>query len=122
MNKCKLCNTETNIIFNIRFKRTPVCQSCADSISLQNIQDLFSKNSIRVENRVIKKNGGQLALITKRRTPDIIIMSNNEKDFEQAIETMYWNKRGMKPKNEVWEKEDMLKDYKKVKLYIEEIG
>lgn len=122
MNKCKLCNNETNIIFNIKFKAMPICQSCADSISLQNIQDLLTNNSIRVENRVIKKNGGQLALITKRRTPDIIIMSNNEKDFEQAIETMYWNKIGMKSKSEEWTKEDMLKEYKKVKIYLEEIG
>src|SRR5690606_34527414 len=85
------------------------------------LEELFN-NSSQLEPPVIKKNGGQLALITKERTPHIIIMSKDEKDFEQAIETMYWNKKGLKPKSEEWTKEDMLKDYKKVKLYIEEIG
>ena len=35
MNKCKICNSKTDNIFNIDFKATPICESCATSIFAQ---------------------------------------------------------------------------------------
>ena len=44
-NKCLICGKENKIIFNINFKPKNICQLCADSISLQNITDLFANKS-----------------------------------------------------------------------------
>lgn len=35
MKKCKVCGDRTNSIFNINFKATPICESCAKRIFLQ---------------------------------------------------------------------------------------
>ncbi len=35
MGKCKVCNSDTETIFNINFKKTYICESCASSIFLQ---------------------------------------------------------------------------------------
>lgn len=35
MKKCVICKSETNSIFNIGFKATPICESCAVSIFIQ---------------------------------------------------------------------------------------
>ena len=35
MGKCKVCGNDTEVVFNIKFKATPVCESCATSIFLQ---------------------------------------------------------------------------------------
>lgn len=32
---CKVCSDETKTVFNINFKATPICESCAISIFLQ---------------------------------------------------------------------------------------
>jgi len=38
MKKCKLCEEETEVVFNINFKATPICESCASRIFLQQAQ------------------------------------------------------------------------------------
>lgn len=38
MKPCKICNQDTNIVFNISFKPTPICESCASSIFIQQAQ------------------------------------------------------------------------------------
>ncbi|MDD5693568.1 MAG: hypothetical protein PHU86_03805 [Patescibacteria group bacterium] len=67
------------------------------------------------------QNGGRFALITKKRKPEIIIIADDIEDYEQAIETLYWNKKGFKPSGNNWTKEEMLQDYKKVKIYFEQL-
>ena len=38
MKKCKVCGEKTEVVFNINFKATPICESCATSIFLQQAQ------------------------------------------------------------------------------------
>lgn len=38
MKPCKLCGTRTNNGFNINFKLTPVCESCATAITMQQVK------------------------------------------------------------------------------------
>ena len=35
MEKCKVCGDKTEVVFNIDFKATPICENCATSIFLQ---------------------------------------------------------------------------------------
>ena len=35
MSKCKVCDKETEVVFNINFKATPICESCATNIFAQ---------------------------------------------------------------------------------------
>lgn len=35
MEKCKVCGDDTEVVFNIDFKATPVCECCATVIFLQ---------------------------------------------------------------------------------------
>ena len=37
MGKCKLCDKETNIIFNIRYRAVNICNMCALSITKQEV-------------------------------------------------------------------------------------
>ena len=39
--KCKLCGDPTDVGFNIKLKLVPVCEPCADSITLQQISYVF---------------------------------------------------------------------------------
>ena len=66
---------------------------------------------------------GKFALITKRRTPDIIILADTKEELDGSIENLYWNKRGVQPQGSDWTKEDMMRDYRYeiVKIYIENL-
>ena len=33
--KCKVCGEKTNVVFNIDFTATPICEGCATAIFLQ---------------------------------------------------------------------------------------
>ena len=46
---CRICKEKTPYVFNIKFKPVPICDDCANSIVLQQIQDLVGKKSKRVE-------------------------------------------------------------------------
>lgn len=35
MKECKVCGDKTEVVFNIDFKATPICESCATAIFLQ---------------------------------------------------------------------------------------
>lgn len=35
MKNCKVCGEKTNVVFNIGFKATPICEGCANAIFLQ---------------------------------------------------------------------------------------
>lgn len=35
---CKICNTMTPNLFNINFKPVPICEDCADLITIQQIE------------------------------------------------------------------------------------
>lgn len=35
MKKCKVCGVKTEVVFNIDFKETPICEGCATTIFLQ---------------------------------------------------------------------------------------
>jgi len=35
MKKCKVCGDKTEVVFNIDFKATPICEGCATAIFLQ---------------------------------------------------------------------------------------
>jgi len=45
MKKCKVCGEKTQVIFNINFKATPICESCARAITMQQVTDMCSKNA-----------------------------------------------------------------------------
>lgn len=38
MKKCKVCGDKTEVVFNIDFKATPICEGCANVIFLQQAQ------------------------------------------------------------------------------------
>jgi len=61
------------------------------------------------------------ALITKNRTPDIIIMADTVEQLDRAIETFYQNKKGLQPKGSDFPKSELLKNYLRVKLTIEQL-
>lgn len=48
MKKCKLCNNNTTTIFNIDFKAIHICESCANSIFLQQATWLANKNNKQI--------------------------------------------------------------------------
>tara|TARA_R110000772_G_scaffold1095_5_gene3884 strand:+ start:2291 stop:2617 length:327 start_codon:yes stop_codon:yes gene_type:complete len=52
MEKCKVCKSKTDVIFNISFKATHICESCATSIFLQQSQ-WYSKQTFSNESREI---------------------------------------------------------------------
>lgn len=35
MKKCKVCGGKTDVVFNIDFKATPICEDCATAIFIQ---------------------------------------------------------------------------------------
>ena len=35
MENCKICGFKTEVVFNIDFKATPICEDCASSIFIQ---------------------------------------------------------------------------------------
>jgi hypothetical protein len=35
--KCKICGEETDVIFNIDFVATPICEFCARAITIQQV-------------------------------------------------------------------------------------
>ena len=41
---CHICGKETDVLFNIDFRSIPICESCANSIALQQVQDLTRSN------------------------------------------------------------------------------
>jgi hypothetical protein len=41
--RCALCGEITDSIFNINFKMVFICDSCADAVTLQNMQELIHK-------------------------------------------------------------------------------
>ena len=58
--KCKLCDEPTDTGFNINFKLTPICESCANSIFLQQAswltkQTMQTKTYSKKEIKNIKK-------------------------------------------------------------------
>lgn len=55
MKKCKVCGVDTEVIFNINFKATPICEDCATSIFLQQARYYSENRSIYNLPRTIKK-------------------------------------------------------------------
>lgn len=51
MKACKLCTEPTNNKFNIDFKEVPICESCANSVMLQQAKWLADQQS----KKIIKK-------------------------------------------------------------------
>ena len=43
---CRVCGEETPWVFNIKFKATPICESCANAITLQQVTDLVRQNGV----------------------------------------------------------------------------
>jgi hypothetical protein len=61
------------------------------------------------------------ALITKHRTPEIIILADTIKELDDAINTFYWNIKGMQAQGSKFELSDLMKDYFKVKITIKKL-
>ena len=40
--KCKICGNKAEFIYNIGFKPTPICERCANAITIQNIHHLMN--------------------------------------------------------------------------------
>jgi len=46
---CTICKKPTQWIYNIGFKPVPICEDCADSITMQNVSYTFTnKNALRI--------------------------------------------------------------------------
>jgi len=43
---CAICNEPTQWIYNISFKAVPVCNICADNITMQNVSHTFAKKNL----------------------------------------------------------------------------
>jgi hypothetical protein len=43
---CRVCDGPTSVVFNIGMRATPVCEGCANAITLQQVQDLVKQNSV----------------------------------------------------------------------------
>ena len=61
------------------------------------------------------------ALITKHKTPRIVIYSDNIESLEKRIEILYWNQNGLKPPGTRFTKEEFIKGFRKVRIYIEDM-
>ena len=44
MLECKLCDNKTSALFNIGFKQVPICDECADTVVIQQVQYLVNRN------------------------------------------------------------------------------
>ena len=44
MEKCKICGKETDIVFNMDLNPIPICNSCANSITIQHVMSLVRNN------------------------------------------------------------------------------
>lgn len=53
--KCKICNEETEVGFNIQFKLTPICEDCATAIFLQQSKYYAANRSIYNLPQTIRK-------------------------------------------------------------------
>jgi len=47
MKPCKLCRRKTINIFNVEFKGTPICDYCANSIAIQQVNWLVGTQMVR---------------------------------------------------------------------------
>jgi len=43
VNKCVICNQETDDVFEIKWEQVYICHFCADAITLQNFLSLMRK-------------------------------------------------------------------------------
>jgi len=50
MKKCKICNDKTDVCFNIRFVKTPICENCASAIFMQQAKWYVEYNSLSLMN------------------------------------------------------------------------
>lgn len=41
MSHCKVCGKETETVYNINFKATPICDHCGRAIAFQEISAMF---------------------------------------------------------------------------------
>ncbi len=53
MKKCKVCGDETEVVFNIDFKATPICESCATRIFLQQAE-WYARTANRTIKEIVK--------------------------------------------------------------------
>ena len=52
--KCKICNNETEVTFNISFERTPICENCSSKITYQYFNWLMDHRDIIIKNEIDK--------------------------------------------------------------------
>ena len=52
--KCKLCGEETPNVFNINFDATPICEDCAMSITLQQINWIQKTRAVDKSRKKLK--------------------------------------------------------------------
>jgi len=49
---CKLCGKTKNIaLFNIEFKPVPICEWCANGITMQHMEDLIKKHADKMRKK-----------------------------------------------------------------------
>lgn len=49
MSECKVCGSETNVVVNIRLKKTPVCDPCCAAITKQTVVWLTDRLQQRLD-------------------------------------------------------------------------
>lgn len=84
----------------------------------QNADELTESSPGQLDCVVIPQTELQYALLTKDITPDIIILAKREKELNEAIVRLYWNKKAMSAKGDKFEMEDLMKDYTIAKIWI----
>jgi len=78
----------------------------------------INADSCQLDTVVIPQTELQYALLTKHRTPDIVILAKTRKELDESIDRLYWNKKRLSAKGSEFEMTDLIKDYVIAKIWI----
>jgi len=54
MKPCKICNTPTEVVFNINLDATPICEDCAQRIFLQQAMWYVKEGDVQKAKKILK--------------------------------------------------------------------
>lgn len=55
MKPCKICNELTDIVFNVNFEATPICEDCAQRIFIQQAMWYVKEKEVSKARKAVKK-------------------------------------------------------------------
>ena len=54
---CKICNESTEVVFNINFEATPICEDCAQRIFIQQAMWYIKESNVNKARKRVKDKG-----------------------------------------------------------------